>query len=396
MIADPSVGRGRGASQGTIVFGPGPDGPPCEVASVTLPRPPFNIRSMAIHPRPKPGVTSPRLDGFDDSRLSGVAVRARSPRVPAVVAAIPTSSRDATAGHPAMASPHPPPRESVPVRSLASAHRPVDRTAGVDPDSHPGAPATCPLALSHRRCGIGIDVPIRAPDRRSRGTYDRPRTIQPHPAIGGDARDLAPPAAHAAARRRIEGSFERPIIRASSWPMLTPRDVCGARRVTDHRRRGVEAKSTRTRPGVVCHEATEHPLANVNLRSTPRPSRARSRNDSASPGDGPTPPWTASRARGPCTRGADLRVGRYHLIERLGRGSQGEVWKAVQLEPPVELVALKLLIARGPARPREVRSVPPRGRTGRCWPARRSCRSTSSGGTAGSSSSPCRWSTASP
>ena len=103
---DPSVGRGRGASQGTIVFGPGPDGPPCEVASVTLPRPPFNTRRTAIHPRPKPGVTSPRLDGFDDSRLSGVAVRARSPRVPAVVAAIPTSPRDATAGHPAMASPH--------------------------------------------------------------------------------------------------------------------------------------------------------------------------------------------------------------------------------------------------------------------------------------------------
>jgi serine/threonine-protein kinase len=37
------------------------------------------------------------------------------------------------------------------------------------------------------------------------------------------------------------------------------------------------------------------------------------------------------------------RLGRYHLIAPLARGSQGEVWKAVQIEPIVELVALKLL-----------------------------------------------------
>jgi serine/threonine-protein kinase len=35
------------------------------------------------------------------------------------------------------------------------------------------------------------------------------------------------------------------------------------------------------------------------------------------------------------------------LIKRLGRGSQGEVWKAVRIEPPVELVALKLLTPPG-------------------------------------------------
>jgi serine/threonine protein kinase len=44
------------------------------------------------------------------------------------------------------------------------------------------------------------------------------------------------------------------------------------------------------------------------------------------------------------SNGGHPRVGRYHLIERLGRGAQGEVWKAVQLEPPIELVALKLLM----------------------------------------------------
>ena len=38
-----------------------------------------------------------------------------------------------------------------------------------------------------------------------------------------------------------------------------------------------------------------------------------------------------------------MRLGRYRLIEPLGRGSQGEVWRALQVEPIVEEVALKLL-----------------------------------------------------
>ena len=47
------------------------------------------------------------------------------------------------------------------------------------------------------------------------------------------------------------------------------------------------------------------------------------------------------------------RFGRYCLVERLGQGRQGQVWKAIQLEPIVEMVALKLLapaLAQDPKR----------------------------------------------
>jgi serine/threonine-protein kinase len=47
------------------------------------------------------------------------------------------------------------------------------------------------------------------------------------------------------------------------------------------------------------------------------------------------------------------RLGRFHLIERLGQGCQGQVWKALQVEPIVETLALKLLsssFARDPNR----------------------------------------------
>ncbi len=52
--------------------------------------------------------------------------------------------------------------------------------------------------------------------------------------------------------------------------------------------------------------------------------------------------------------GGRSRVGRYHLIEPLGQGSQGEVWKAVQLEPRIGLVALKLLMPAGSCDPRKL------------------------------------------
>jgi serine/threonine-protein kinase len=47
-----------------------------------------------------------------------------------------------------------------------------------------------------------------------------------------------------------------------------------------------------------------------------------------------------------------MRLGRYRLIERLGRGSQGEVWRALQIEPIVEEVALKLLAHEQAKHPR--------------------------------------------
>lgn len=40
---------------------------------------------------------------------------------------------------------------------------------------------------------------------------------------------------------------------------------------------------------------------------------------------------------------SDQQFGRFHLVEQLGSGRQGQVWKAIQLEPIVETVALKLL-----------------------------------------------------
>ena len=58
------------------------------------------------------------------------------------------------------------------------------------------------------------------------------------------------------------------------------------------------------------------------------------------------------------------RLGGYRLLERLGRGGQGDVWKAMRREPFAELVALKVLkpsLAHDPARMAQFRREAERG-----------------------------------
>ncbi len=69
---------------------------------------------------------------------------------------------------------------------------------------------------------------------------------------------------------------------------------------------------------------------------------------------GPRPPLAAGD-----------RLAGYRLLERLGRGGQGDVWKALRREPFVELVAVKVLkpaLARDPARMAQFRREAERGR----------------------------------
>ena len=65
-----------------------------------------------------------------------------------------------------------------------------------------------------------------------------------------------------------------------------------------------------------------------------------------------------------CPSVAGRRLGRFWLVERLGRGCQGDVWKAIQVEPFVECVALKILprsLARAPKRRAQFRREAERG-----------------------------------
>jgi serine/threonine protein kinase len=80
---------------------------------------------------------------------------------------------------------------------------------------------------------------------------------------------------------------------------------------------------------------------------------SRRKADSLPPLVGPRPPLAPGD-----------RLGSYRLLERLGRGGQGDVWKAMRREPFVELVALKVLkpsLARDPARMAQFRREAVRG-----------------------------------
>jgi serine/threonine-protein kinase len=75
---------------------------------------------------------------------------------------------------------------------------------------------------------------------------------------------------------------------------------------------------------------------------------------------GLSPRWAGPR---PPLAAGDRLAG-YRLIERLGRGGQADVWKAMRREPFVELVALKVLkpaLARDPARRAQFRREAERG-----------------------------------
>jgi eukaryotic-like serine/threonine-protein kinase len=57
-----------------------------------------------------------------------------------------------------------------------------------------------------------------------------------------------------------------------------------------------------------------------------------------------TPPWSARADDAGCpAAAAGQLLGRYRLIERLGQGSQGEVWRAIETGPGGREVALKVL-----------------------------------------------------
>ena len=103
---------------------------------------------------------------------------------------------------------------------------------------------------------------------------------------------------------------------------------------------------TRRERAVAFHDAETRPIKEM-LGST-----------ATAPPDGSSP----LERPGPGTPG--WRVGHFLLVEPLGAGAQGDVWRAVQLEPIVRTVALKILppgIARNDVRAKRLNKEAERG-----------------------------------
>jgi eukaryotic-like serine/threonine-protein kinase len=111
-----------------------------------------------------------------------------------------------------------------------------------------------------------------------------------------------------------------------------------------------EGSGPATAPGTLLAEATTLPSPSQAAAPAPRaedgPPATAPWGPAAGTGAPAGEPWlgeTVDASPPSCRSAIGRQVGPYTLVERLGRGSQGEVWRAIQLEPFRRVVALKVL-----------------------------------------------------
>ncbi|HZW33146.1 MAG TPA: serine/threonine-protein kinase [Isosphaeraceae bacterium] len=133
-------------------------------------------------------------------------------------------------------------------------------------------------------------------------------------------------------------------------------------------------RAVRTGTPQCLSRTSEHPWDFTSATTIPRRSGTPgAEEDTAGPamGRGACPGLVAEPARPSSSRmtlprplAAGHRLGPYRLLERLGQGAQGEVWKALRLDRRAEFVALKVLksaLASNPARMAQFRREAERG-----------------------------------